>query len=1057
MPTLRSTGGFSSTVGSGPDQGGRPFFAPGSLLAERYRVVAFLARGGMGEVYEADDLALGQRVALKTISARLGADTAAIDRFKREIALARLVTHPNVCRIFDLGRHVPAEGGEPVVFLSMELLRGETLAALLKRRGRLTPAEAQPLAAQMAEALEAAHRAGVVHRDFKSENVFLVAQGQHADRLDDARVVVTDFGVARGAGPNDALAARVTGAAIVGTPAYMAPEQVEGTSVGPAADLYAFGIVLFEMVTGELPFRGSSPLSTAVARLREPAPTPRLHVPALPEAWERTILGCLERAPENRPSSAREALQTLDAEAESRLAIASDPRSQEPDPAGSNLASRSQVADVAGTGGSPSTTATDPPPLQLTKADGASDAVRTQTPGHTLVPTTTTPSSMTQPVDRPTKPAGRARATLLGALLVLVAVASAMLWWRNRETVDPSEVRLRRSVAVVGFQNLGSDTEVDWLSTALAEMLGTELSTGGALRTIASAEMAPLRRELSLDGRPLEADDLTRLRELTGCDYVIAGSFVGLGEGAVRIDARLRDAAVGTTIVSASESGPLGELPTLVVGLSNGVRSALGVERGDDAFAGQPTDARAARLYAEALDALAASDPQTARDRLVDATSIEDANPLLHAALSSAWQALGFRQEAEASARRAFERSSRLPREDRLAVEAKYRETVGEWGRAAELYEELWEVHPDDLNVGLNLVEARLESGDAVGALSMVDRLRRLPDALASDPRLDLAESEAAAALSQVDRQREAARRAVEKAEGGSQRFLARALLAEALADRRLERLEAAETAARRALDAAAAAQAPTLEALATVALGNVQLARGAVDDAEPAYRRAIDLYRQVGDRGGAASSLNNLAVLTKRRGRLDEAEDLYRQAEAVYRETSDARGLANTLNNLALVHVERDTLTEAQRLLEEAEDVWARVDGPSGEAFRLGNLAAVARYRADFATARQLGLRARELHSENGARSAEAQTLAQIVAVEAAAGRLEEANQLLEEAERIAEASGSPAARLTLLYRRGELARLRGDDTTALSAHGEARDLANELGRGAAALDNEL
>lgn len=239
----------------------------------------------MGEVYEAEDGDLRERVALKTVHPSVASEEGAIDRFKREIHLARKVTHPNVCRIFDVGYHAEADR-TPIVFLTMELLEGETLSARLRRRGRLPVEEALPIARQSATALAAAHAAGVVHRDFKCENVFLVPRGESE------RVVVTDFGIARG-GSDDAFGLTLTSAGgVVGTPAYMAPEQVAGETVTPAVDQYALGIVLFEMVTGDLPFKGETPISTAAKRLTEAA----LALDARPRARLGVVRGDRARA-----------------------------------------------------------------------------------------------------------------------------------------------------------------------------------------------------------------------------------------------------------------------------------------------------------------------------------------------------------------------------------------------------------------------------------------------------------------------------------------------------------------------------------------------------------------------------------------------------------------------------------------------------------------------------------------------------------------------------------------------------------------------------------------
>lgn len=284
-----------------------PMFCEGDVLAERFRIVRFLAHGGMGEVYEARDLELGTTVALKTIRRGVDEGEVALERFRREVLLARSVTHPNVCRIFDVFRHrFPTQegGAADLLFLSMELLEGETLSERLRRAGRFEPVDALPVITQMAEALDAAHRAGVVHRDFKSNNVMLTAQEDGS-----LRAVVTDFGLAGRHHETDQPQDE-TGLTM-GTPAYMAPEQVEGAEVTAAADIYGFGVVMYEMVTATVPFMALNPVATATLRLHTDPPSPRRHVPALDPRWEQVILRCLARRPEQRFASAGEAARAL--------------------------------------------------------------------------------------------------------------------------------------------------------------------------------------------------------------------------------------------------------------------------------------------------------------------------------------------------------------------------------------------------------------------------------------------------------------------------------------------------------------------------------------------------------------------------------------------------------------------------------------------------------------------------------------------------------------------------------------------------------------------------
>ena len=275
-----------------------PGLEPGTLLAHRYRIERRLGTGGMGEVFAARDLELAIPVALKVLHFGLAQDPTALRSLKREVLLARSIAHPNVCRVYDLGRH-DSEDGQVVWFLTMEILAGETLRARLRRHGALPTAEARLWLAQMTAGLAAAHRSGVMHRDFKSSNVMLVGPAGNE------RAVVTDFGLARLAGSMSVWSSSIAGetdqpTGIEGTLEYMAPEQLRGEEAAPAADIYALGVVLFEMVTGRLPFIGRTRLEGAQRRLVEDPPSPRHLVPELEADWEAVILRCLARDPRNR-------------------------------------------------------------------------------------------------------------------------------------------------------------------------------------------------------------------------------------------------------------------------------------------------------------------------------------------------------------------------------------------------------------------------------------------------------------------------------------------------------------------------------------------------------------------------------------------------------------------------------------------------------------------------------------------------------------------------------------------------------------------------------------
>ena len=266
---------------SDPISGGR--FTPGQVIAERYRVVALAGRGGMGEVYRAEDLTLGQLVAIKFLPESLAQDAAVLARFHSEVRVARQVSHPNVCRVFDIG---DAEGSP---FLSMEYVDGEDLASVVRRIGRLSPERATEIARQICAGLAAAHERGVIHRDLKPANVMLDGAG---------KIRITDFGLA-------GLAASIPGADVrAGTPAYMAPEQLAGKEVTPKSDIYSLGLILYEILTGKRAFEAGT--LAELVKLREDGAltNPSALVRDLDPLIERVILRCLEKDPAQRPASA---------------------------------------------------------------------------------------------------------------------------------------------------------------------------------------------------------------------------------------------------------------------------------------------------------------------------------------------------------------------------------------------------------------------------------------------------------------------------------------------------------------------------------------------------------------------------------------------------------------------------------------------------------------------------------------------------------------------------------------------------------------------------------
>lgn len=255
----------------------------GTILGSRYRIIGLLGKGGMGEVYKAEDIRLSQLVALKFLPGSMENDKDALERFHQEVKVARQVSHPNVCRVFDIGE---VDGRH---FLSMEFIDGDDLSSLLRRIDRFSPERAIEISRQLCIGLAAIHNQGILHRDFKPANVIIDSQG---------RIRITDFGIA-------SLVDEVnTDLARAGTPAYMSPEQIRGRGINVRSDIYSLGLVLYEIFTGKPTFRGDSLPELLRKQELESPTTPSVHVKGFDPLIEQIILQCLEKDPSDRPVSA---------------------------------------------------------------------------------------------------------------------------------------------------------------------------------------------------------------------------------------------------------------------------------------------------------------------------------------------------------------------------------------------------------------------------------------------------------------------------------------------------------------------------------------------------------------------------------------------------------------------------------------------------------------------------------------------------------------------------------------------------------------------------------
>lgn len=941
-----------------------------AMVAGRYRIERFLAKGGMGAVYEAEDLELREKVALKTIRPELAGDERAVERFKREIHLARRVTHPNVCRIFDIGFHsnqngrVSSPGEGRIIFLTMELVEGETLAERLRRVKRMTTDEALPFVTQMALGLAAAHRAGVVHGDFKPENV-VIAPPRTGEPF--GRAVITDFGLARAtaSGSTSQVASP-----FAGSPAYMSPEQVEGQPVTSASDIYALGIVLYEMVTGDRPFTGDSPAEMAMGRLREDPPAPSRRVYRLDSTWEATILRCLERDPAKRFQTADEVVLMLGGEI-------------------STSQSRLGMSPLALSGTNHSALRPAQPPGLLAR----------QVPARLLVL----------------------------ALAVLVVLVGGILW-KVRESMDSAPqvhstpqatgVKLRRSVAVLGFHNLSGKPETEWLSTALAETLGAELGAGGDLRTVPGEDVSRAKVELSIaDPSSVGEVTLKRLGANVRADLVLAGAYLALGEkggGRLRLDLQIHDVGRGEVVAKVSDSGTEAELLDLVSRTGEKLREQLGLSRLSMVQAGEvastlPGKPDATRLYAEGLARLRAWDYLGARAKLEAAAEADPEHPLVQSKLSEAWLVLGDKVKGREAAEKAKGLAGKLSREERLWVEGLSHEAADEWQQAVQTYRQLWTFAPDNIEYGLHLAAVQLEMKRSPDEpLKTVAALRMLPPPASEDPRIDIMEARAAQASSDFKREREAAERAAQRAEKVGARLLV--------------------------------AQARIYEAWARSLLGDTQ---GGLQ----AYDEARDICEKAGQRWCLAVSLEGLGSLRSDMGELEEARTKLEGALKLRRELGAESGQLSTLTNLALVLQRQGDLAAARSAYTSALNIAKRLGIRMSAAYELTNLGHLSQEEGNLSAAEKNYQEAMPILKEGKDVRGAAECLAGLGEIQLKKGNLGSAEAHFEEGLATLRAVGVKDGMFRLLTDRGQLQRQRGDLPAARKSHSEALAVANELG----------
>lgn len=992
---------------------------PGTQFGS-YRLAREIGAGGMARVYLAEraDREYRKLVAIKVVKRETGNGGEIMRRFRSERQTLAALDHPNIVKLLDGGS---TQDGLP--YLVMEYVEGTRLDEYADHH-KLSTTERLQLFRSVCAGVHYAHQVGVIHRDLKPSNILVTEPGVPK---------LLDFGIAKLLNPN------LTGRTLVVTRPdarpmtleYASPEQIRGDPLAAASDVYSLGVVLYELLTGHRPYRLKhvTPLELehAICEVEPERPS------TIVTHDEQTFLadgttvstitpGAISSTREGNPEKLRRRLHG-DLDNIVLMALRKEPQ------------------------------------RRYSSVEEFSEDIRRHLENLPIKARRNTP------VYRTAKLIHRHREAALASLLLLAFVVGTSIW-ETRRAAEPGRNELgqgqqrlepRRSVAVLGVKNLSGSSEKSWLSTALAEMLTTELAAGNSLRTIPGENIVRAKTELSLsDADALGRETLLQMRRKLGADLIVLGSFVDLGDqagGKIRLDLRLQDLSAGETIAAVSETGTELDLFDLVSRTGTQLRHNLGVsevtsQQAVAIRASIPVSPEAARFYSEGLARLRLFDALSARDLLQKAIATEPSHALAHSALADAWSYLGWDRPARDEAKRAFELSSNLSRESQLLIEASYHETTREWDRATEIYRALISFFPDNLEYGLRLAAVQTQAGKGKDALATVQELRKPRQPAHDDPRIDLAESVAAFSISDFKRQQAAAARAVDKGTAtNAPLIVARGRLSEGSALMNLVELQAATKAFNDAKSKYAEAGDMAGVARALQNIGNVLKEQGDLDGCEKMYRLAQATYQNMGNERGVAAIVGNLANVLTDRGEIPEAARMAQTSLEKYREIGDKQGTSNQLSNLAVILVRLGDVKEGMKSYEEALTINREIGNKRQIALALNNMGDLLYREGELGLAMQKFSEALAIRRELGNSKDVAIALANVSQVAFSRGNLSVARQLLEEALPLFRQSDSKSGAAYALLGLGQIAQAGDDFATARAQYQEALDIRNQLG----------
>jgi serine/threonine protein kinase/tetratricopeptide (TPR) repeat protein len=965
--------------------------AVGQILGH-YRVREKIAAGGMGVVYRAHDELLNRDVALKVLPVGTIANEDSRRRFRQEaLALAKL-NHPNIETIHEFGSQ---DGTD---YLCMELIAGQPLTEKL-RTGPLEEHEILRLATQLMEGLAAAHEHSIVHRDLKPGNLMVMPDG---------RLKILDFGLAKLLEPTVstelAESTWVETDKFAGTIPYMSPEQLRGRQLDQRSDIFSAGAVLYEMATGCRPFPQSQNTEVIGAILhKNPEPPSTLNVEISP-GMESVICKALEKDPERRYHTARElkaALEGISATSQRLLPAASPSKSP------------------------------------------ASEVIQPQRNATRYILWATFAGTL---------------ALLIGILAIgtnLRGIRARLLGFRTtprppEQIVAPSEPR--KSVAVIRIKNVSGRRDQDWQTTALAEMLTTQLAAGEQLRTISGEDVAQAEANLALpDADSYSRETLQKIHKSLNVDFVVLGTWISLPDGQSRVDVRLQDAVRGTTVASTSRKSR--DLDALVTELGADLREKIGVgtislAESAQAKASMPSSQAAIKLYAEGLAKLRIGDNMVARDLLQKAVLAEPNSAVVHSALAEAYTALGYDEKARQSARNAFDLSSMLSREDKLLIEARYREANKEWESSINNYRTLFGFFPDKPEYGILLANSQISGGRGKEALATVEQLRGSNLPFHEDPHIDLTAADALFALGNFKESFQMARAAEAKAQThGLNMIRARALLMQAQALESLTELEPAKSAAIQSQRLYHTAGDRRGEQATLEVQAHILADQGDLSAALGKYRQQLAMTREIGNRHAEASAMNNMALVLNQQNNAVEAKSMWERALVGFHDVSDKNDSAQVQINLAGISLDEGDLVTAKKIYEEALRNFEEVNDQSGVASATAGIGTVFYAMGDCVQAKTKLEEAIKLDLAGGRQGPPADKLVSLADVLQLQGDLKGARQLYQDSLVDAQKNADKSNAAYALFGLGELSVYAADFKQARSNFDQALASRTELG----------